>query len=126
MNIYTYIKKNYRKLFTRYGVVFLNQSKKLSKYEIGEWTYVFIDVMDWNQSTTFNVGRFCSFADNLVVLLGGDHRTDFITTYPFYSFLPKAKMFSGFSLFRSWIKLPILTKIRTILGTLRKLIRRGL
>ena len=107
-------------------MVFINQSKKLSKYEIGEWTYGFLDVMDWNQGTTFKVSRFCSFADNIVVLLGGDHRTDFITTYPFYSFLPKAKKFSGFSLFRSWIKLSFLTKIRTIFGTWRRLIQRGL
>ena len=34
--------------------------------------------------------------------------------------------FKGFSLFRSWIKLSFLTKIRTIIGTLRRIISRGL
>ena len=32
----------------------------------------------------------------------------------------------GFSLFRSWIRLPLLEKARTILGTFRRLVLRGL
>lgn len=34
--------------------------------------------------------------------------------------------FTGFSLFRSWMRLPFLGKVRTILGTTRRLILRGL
>ena len=34
--------------------------------------------------------------------------------------------FAGFSLLRSWIRLPLLEKARTVLGTLRRLVRRGL
>jgi acetyltransferase-like isoleucine patch superfamily enzyme len=29
------------------------------------------------------IGSFCSFADNITIFLGGNHRTDWITTYPF-------------------------------------------
>ena len=32
----------------------------------------------------------------------------------------------GFSLFRSWVRLPLLQKVRTVLGTLRRLIQYGL
>jgi acetyltransferase-like isoleucine patch superfamily enzyme len=30
------------------------------------------------------VGKFCSIANGLTILLGGEHRTDWITTYPFH------------------------------------------
>ena len=29
------------------------------------------------------IGSFCSFADNITIFLGGNHRTDWVTTYPF-------------------------------------------
>lgn len=34
--------------------------------------------------------------------------------------------FSGFSLFRSWIRLPLLRKVRTVVGAMRRLVQRGL
>ena len=41
-------------------------------------------------------------------------------------FLIPVPVFKGFSLFRSWIKLPFFTKIRTVLGTMKRIIQRGL
>jgi acetyltransferase-like isoleucine patch superfamily enzyme len=32
------------------------------------------------------IGRFCSFADQIEIFLGGNHRLDFATTYPFHMF----------------------------------------
>lgn len=32
---------------------------------------------------TFKMGRFCSIARNVVIVLGGEHRMDWITVYPF-------------------------------------------
>jgi virginiamycin A acetyltransferase len=32
------------------------------------------------------IGRYCSIADGVEILLGGNHRTDWITTYPFPEF----------------------------------------
>lgn len=29
------------------------------------------------------IGKYCSLADNITFMLGGNHRTDWITTYPF-------------------------------------------
>jgi coenzyme F420 hydrogenase subunit beta len=37
-----------------------------------------------------------------------------------------APKFTGFSLFRSWMRLPFLRRVRTILGTTRRLVLRGL
>ncbi len=37
----------------------------------------------WDDSTYLRVGSFCSIADAVRVLLGRNHRQDWITTYPF-------------------------------------------
>ncbi|MFN3868435.1 MAG: CatB-related O-acetyltransferase [Hyphomicrobiaceae bacterium] len=31
------------------------------------------------------IGRFCSFADRVEIFLGGNHRLDFVSTYPFHA-----------------------------------------
>lgn len=36
-----------------------------------------------NDNATLIVGKFCSIASNVHVYLGGNHRTDWVTTYPF-------------------------------------------
>lgn len=41
-------------------------------------------VIKWqNPEATYTHGNYCSIAENFVVYLGGNHRTDWITTYPF-------------------------------------------
>jgi acetyltransferase-like isoleucine patch superfamily enzyme len=38
----------------------------------------------WNESgAKLTVGKFCSIAGNVIAYLGGNHRTDWVTTYPF-------------------------------------------
>lgn len=44
---------------------------------------------------TLRVGAFCSIASGVQVFLGGEHRTDWITTYPFSVLWPAAKHYSG-------------------------------
>lgn len=52
-------------------------------FEIGDHTYGCPNVIHWDDSTRLHVGRFCSIAANVTILLGGNHRTDWVTTYPF-------------------------------------------
>jgi acetyltransferase-like isoleucine patch superfamily enzyme len=41
-------------------------------------------IIHWqNKEAKLFVGNFCSIADNCNILLGGNHRTDWVTTYPF-------------------------------------------
>jgi acetyltransferase-like isoleucine patch superfamily enzyme len=42
-----------------------------------------IRVRDWGEGADVLIGAFCSIADNVEVFLGGNHRTDWVTTYPF-------------------------------------------
>lgn len=42
-----------------------------------------LNVKDWGEGTKLHIGSFCSIADRVVIFLGGNHRTDWVTTYPF-------------------------------------------
>ena len=56
-----------------------------SLISIGRFTYGFenVAVKQWGEGAALTIGAFCSIADNVTVFLGGNHRTDWITTYPF-------------------------------------------
>ncbi|MER3446528.1 MAG: hypothetical protein C4291_06635 [Candidatus Dadabacteria bacterium] len=61
------------------------------KYQVGRSTYGEPIVLSWNEGTTLTIGSFCSIADGVVIFLGGEHRTDLITTFPFNVFHESAK-----------------------------------
>lgn len=56
-----------------------------SKISVGRFTYGFknVSIMQWNEGASLSIGAFCSLAKNLTIFLGGNHRTDWITTFPF-------------------------------------------
>ena len=52
-------------------------------FDIGAYTYGIPNVIHWDESTHLHIGRFCSIANDVTIMLGGNHRTDWVTTYPF-------------------------------------------
>jgi acetyltransferase-like isoleucine patch superfamily enzyme len=42
-----------------------------------------ISIFDWQQGATLEIGNYCSIAPGVTVLLGGNHRYNRVTTYPF-------------------------------------------
>ncbi len=42
-----------------------------------------IHIHPFNPETNLTIGSFCSIADNLHIFFGGNHRTDWVTTFPF-------------------------------------------
>jgi len=56
-----------------------------SKVSIGRFTYGFenVNVRQWNEGASLSIGSFCSLAANVTIYLGGNHRADWITTFPF-------------------------------------------
>lgn len=52
---------------------------------IGKYTYKldYINVYTWNEGTEVKIGNYCCIAEDLKILLGGNHHYDWITTYPF-------------------------------------------
>lgn len=54
-------------------------------FEIGDFTYGFPIIRWWGENVKLKIGKFCSIAANVKIFLGGKHRTEWITTYPFTS-----------------------------------------
>lgn len=52
---------------------------------VGKYTYGHnnIGIHWWGEDTWLEIGSFCSIAGNISVYLGGNHRADWATTYPF-------------------------------------------
>jgi len=49
----------------------------------GKYTYGKPTIHWGNKAAKLVVGNFCSIATNVNIYLGGNHRTDWVTTYPF-------------------------------------------
>lgn len=67
-------------------------------YRIGDYSYGRPLVLDWGEGSKLTIGKFCSFAENVTIFLGGNHRTDWISTYPFsvlFNDFPNAKGIEG-------------------------------
>ncbi|MDF2813204.1 MAG: chloramphenicol acetyltransferase [Microvirga sp.] len=52
-------------------------------FEIGAFSYGRPKVRFPESGKKLTIGRYCSIADKVEILLGGNHRTDWGTTYPF-------------------------------------------
>lgn len=74
---------------------FMSVNPKYEKYEIGEWTYGNPNIKAWDEKTNLRIGKFCSIAGNVQFLLGGEHRADWITTYPFNEVMDEAREYQG-------------------------------
>jgi len=67
---------------------------KYKKYKIGDYTYGEPIVIErWGGD--LQIGRFCSISPEAVIMLGGNHRSDWITTYPFMSFYKEFNDING-------------------------------
>ncbi|MDR3685374.1 MAG: CatB-related O-acetyltransferase [Coriobacteriia bacterium] len=52
-------------------------------YEVGEYSYGTPLIGAYGDGARLRIGRFCSIAAEVQILLGGNHRPDWVTTYPF-------------------------------------------
>lgn len=77
-------------LFTRDG---LAEQAKGRDWRIGEFSYGVPKIFAGGnrRSGRLIMGRYCSIAAGVTIFLGGDHRTDWVTTYPFGAVDPKAR-----------------------------------
>jgi acetyltransferase-like isoleucine patch superfamily enzyme len=73
----------------------MNRNPKYKKYKIGRYTYGKPLVLDWNENSTLKIGSFCSISGNVTILLGGNHRPDWVTTYPFNKIFKEFKHIKG-------------------------------
>ena len=52
------------------------------QYDIGKGTYGKPLILSWGEKATIKIGSYCSLADGAIIFLGGEHRPDWVTTYP--------------------------------------------
>jgi acetyltransferase-like isoleucine patch superfamily enzyme len=74
---------------------FLAHDPNYSKFQIGEWSYGKPNIIADVDGPVLKIGKFCSIAEGVVILLGSNHRIDWITTYPFSVLFEDASGFPG-------------------------------
>ena len=91
IRITNYIKRN-----ILYNVLKLKWKKKnqhnytyicnyfpLNKVNVGNYTYGGIHIYSFNNpSEKLSIGNFCSIAENVTFILGGEHHSNYISNYP--------------------------------------------
>jgi len=61
-----------------------------SGYDFGYGSYGIPQVHDWHEGTTLRIGAYCSIAGGVQIFLGGHHRADWVSTFPFPAVLSQA------------------------------------
>ncbi len=70
------------------------------QYKIGEGTYGGLNIYSWGDVGKAEIGAYCSFGFGCTAVLGGNHRADWATTFPFTALWPEAPDVPGHPLFR--------------------------
>ncbi|MFS8084123.1 MAG: CatB-related O-acetyltransferase [Acidobacteriota bacterium] len=73
----------------------MNENQRFAKFQVGQWSYGQPYVAEFPNSSSLIVGRFCSIAGGVSIFLGGEHRTDWVTTYPFNVLFGEAHSVKG-------------------------------
>lgn len=50
--------------------------------EVGRYSYGSPRLLTWTDDDRITIGSFCSIADDVTIMGGGEHRSEWITTYP--------------------------------------------
>lgn len=58
------------------------------QYLFGVGSYGLPKVHDWHDGATLRIGAYCSIAMNVQIFLGGQHHSEWASTYPFSTMLP--------------------------------------
>lgn len=78
---------------TSVSYTFTNQHPKYKKYVIGDYTYGEPIIDDFGSQLT--IGKFCSIARGVTIILGGEHNTHWASTYPFNVLFETQKHIQG-------------------------------
>ena len=81
----------------------LKEEIKKGFLKVGDWSYGDLKIYRFDNYTNISVGKFCSIAPNVTIYLGGNHRLDWISTFPFpegyfNKIFPNAKKIQNYSI----------------------------
>lgn len=71
---------------------------RLSDYDsfsVGKHTYGNPEILEWGEGASLSIGAFCSIGEGVTIFLGGEHRLDWISTFPFNILWECGKGFQG-------------------------------
>jgi len=80
------------------NVFYTKDHFKDKPYIIGDYTYGQPEILHWGEDASLIIGKYCSIANDVKIFLGGNHRVDWISTYPFNILVenfPKARDIKG-------------------------------
>ncbi|WP_312934265.1 CatB-related O-acetyltransferase [Pseudomonas sp.] len=70
------------------------------QYAFGVGSYGMPQVHDWQEGATLRIGAYCSIAEGVQIFLGGHHRTEWVSTYPFPAMMKAAAHIEGYAFSR--------------------------
>ncbi len=74
---------------------FMADNPKYKNNQIGAYTYGKPYIYRTDSLTQLVIGNYCSIADGVCFIVGGEHRIDWVTTYPFNVLFPEGSNFTG-------------------------------
>jgi chloramphenicol O-acetyltransferase type B len=69
--------------------------ERFPEFSIGTGSYGDIVLKRFGDGGSLEIGKYCSFAQEVHILLGGNHRVDWVTTFPFSELDPIAMHIQG-------------------------------
>ncbi len=105
MSVARKLEKLWRKLtrqqephrFVRYQERF---KKRYPKFSMGACTYGVPNVRHWDGMSKLTIGSYTSIAENVEIYLGGNHHTEWLTSYPFPFFFPESTKHQNYGIIR--------------------------
>ncbi len=96
-----FIRRVYNSIMNRFitePTIFLNRNPRYAGWEIGDYTYGSPDgsphLVSGGENVKIRIGKFCSIAHDVTFILG-NHRVDWVSTYPFPVFFSEAQHITG-------------------------------
>lgn len=65
------------------------------EHRFGRGTYGPLRVLGFDDGGSLEIGSFTSIAEGVTILTGGNHRVDWVTTFPFTALWPEGEPFTG-------------------------------
>jgi acetyltransferase-like isoleucine patch superfamily enzyme len=69
------------------GLKFTAKDGEYKSYDIGEYTYGLPTIINYGNGANLKIGKFCAIADNVKIMLDGEHKLDDVSIYPFQTLL---------------------------------------
>ena len=93
--IHLFRKKIERRLFSSSGKIIGTKDLLGVRYQVGDHTYGKPKVVSRGEGASLRIGKYCSISTRVVIFLGSEHRTNWISTYPFPILWEAAKSILG-------------------------------